>query len=407
MKRDLDQLMSERGLDAIFVSGKTNGNPPVIYMTGGAKIINAFVLKKRGDEGVLLCFPIDREEAETSGYKVVTTNQYDYEGIVKAIPDRLLAIVELFKRFFADFNVNGKVGFYGFGDQGSTWILLNAIQNGIETIEVCGEYGISILDQARATKDEKETARIREVGRKTTTIMGEIVEFLQSHAVKDEILVQKDGAPLTVGRVHQEVIRRSTEQGLEIPEGLIFSIGRDAGVPHNHGNPTDEIRLGKSIIFDFAPREVGGGYYFDMTRTFCLGYAPDEVEKTYEDVREISNKLTTSYKAGNNVRMYQRMTYEFFESRGHPTIGSQPGTLSGFIHGLGHGIGLAVHEEPFFSDQPSNHNVIQPGNIFTCEPGLYYPDKGFGVRIEDVISINEQGDAVNFTDFPKELIVKM
>lgn len=407
MKQDLDQLMQERGLDAILVSGKTNGNPPVIYMTGGSKIISAFVLKKRGCETVLMCFPIDREEAETSGYKVVTTNHYDYEGILRSNPDKLLAMVELFKRFLADFDVKGKVGFYGLGDQGSSWILLNAIAKGIAEIEVCGEYGITILDQARATKDGGEADRIRQVGRKTAAIMGEIVEFLKSHAVKDEVLMQKDGSPLTIGRVHKEVIRRSTEQGLEVPEGLIFSIGRDAGVPHNHGNPGDVVRLGKSIIFDFAPREIGGGYYYDMTRSLCLGYAPLEVEKAYEDVKELIGKLIASYQAGNSVRMYQRMAFDFFESRGHPTTGSDTKTLSGFIHGLGHGIGLAVHEEPFFTDQPSNLNILQPGNIFTSEPGLYYPDKGFGVRIEDVMWIDAQGKAVDLTDFPKELVVKM
>ena len=82
------------------------------------------------------------------------------------------------------------------------------------------------------------------------------------------------------------------------------------------------------------------------------------------------------------------MACEFFESRGHPTLASNTKTQIGFATGLGHGVGLAVHEQPFFSIAPSENSALQPGHIFTCEPGLYYPDRGFGVRIEDVIWID-------------------
>jgi Xaa-Pro aminopeptidase len=213
--------------------------------------------------------------------------------------------------------------------------------------------------------------------------------------------------PLTIGRVHQEIARFLAEQQLEVPEGVIFAIGRDAGVPHNKGNPEDVVMLGKSIIFDFGPREAGGGYYFDMTRTFCLGYAPPEVEKAYADVYDCMQMLIGAYQVGTAVRHYQRMACEFFESRGHPTIGSDTRTENGFVHGLGHGIGLAIHEEPFFSDAPSNLNVLQPGHIFTCEPGLYYPNQGFGVRLEDVIWMGSDGALQDLSDFPKELVIRM
>jgi Xaa-Pro aminopeptidase len=233
------------------------------------------------------------------------------------------------------------------------------------------------------------------------------VEFLQSHAVEKETLVQADGSPLTIGRVHQEIARLLSEQGMDVPEGIIFAIGRDAGVPHNKGNDQDVIQLGKSIIFDMGTREANGGYYYDMTRSFCLGYAPAVVQRAYDDVKGCIEKIINAYEVGASVRKYQRMAFDFFESRGHPTIGSDTTATSGFVHGLGHGIGLAVHEEPFFTDQPSNLNIIQPGHIFTCEPGLYYPEKGFGVRIEDVIYIDPSCKVHDLTDYPKELVVKM
>jgi Xaa-Pro aminopeptidase len=397
--------MAERGLDAIVVSGKMNGNPALYYAANGARLISGWVVKKRGEERVLMSSAIDREEAAASGLRVVTLDQYDYETVVRQAPDRLAAEVELYRRLFADLGVSGKVGFYGMGDQGRAWTLLNALAGEIDGIEVCGERDTTLIDVARATKDAEEAARIREVGRRTAAIMGQTVEFLQSHRAVDGVLVQADGTPLTIGRVHRQIGLFLAEQGLDVPEGVIFAIGRDAGVPHNKGTSTDVLALGKTIIFDFGTREVGGGYYFDMTRTFCLGYAPPEIEKIYRDVRDCVEMLTGAYGAGIDTRTYMQMACDLFESRGYPTIGGTPGTRTGFVHGLGHGIGLAVHEEPFFSLSPVNLTVLQPGHVFTCEPGLYDPGRGYGVRIEDVVWIDQDGVAQDLTDFPKELVI--
>ncbi len=399
--------MAERGLDALVVAGKMNGNPAMYYMANGAKVIRGHVIKKRGEAPVFLCSPIDREEAAASQLTVMTTNKYGYESILREKPDLQSAIVELYRRVFADLGVDGKVGFYGMADQGSAWMLLNALDEQLEGIEVYGDLDPTLIDVARATKDAAEAERIRQAGRRTAAIMGQTVEFLKSHRVKDEALVQADGTPLTIGRVHKEINRLLIEQELDVPEGIIFAMGRDAGIPHNKGNPSDVVRLGKSIIFDFGTREAGGGYYFDMTRTFCLGYAPLEVKQAYQDVYDGMEMVIGAYQVGADAQRYQRMVCDFFESRGHPTIGSNTTTESGFVHGLGHGIGLAVHEEPFFSLELADAAMLQPGHIFTCEPGLYYPDRGFGVRIEDVIWIDSAGAVHNLTDFPKELVIEM
>lgn len=407
MKQDLDRLMEERGLNALVVAGKMHGNPALYYMANGAQVISGYVIKKRGGEPLFLCSPIEREEAAASGLTVVTTNKYDFEDILRQKTDRLAAIVELYRRVFADLGVSGKVGLYGMADQGSAWKLLNMLGAQVEGVEIHGDFDPTLIDMARATKDTVEAERIRQVGQRASAIMGETIEFLKSHQVKDEALVQADSTPLTIGRVHQEISRFLAEQQLEVPEGVIFAIGRDAGVPHNKGNPEDVLVLGKSIIFDFGPREAGGGYYFDMTRTFCLGYAPPEVEKAYQDVYDCMQMLIGAYEVGTAVRRYQRIACEFLESRGHPTIGSDTKTESGFVHGLGHGVGLAIHEEPFFSDTASTTSVLESGHIFTCEPGLYYPDRGFGVRLEDVMWMDSDGTLQDLSDFPKELVIKM
>ncbi len=405
MKRDIDRLMEERELDAILVAGKVHGNPAMYYMTNGAGLMSGRVLQKRGEEPVLICSPIEREEAAASGLAIVNMSKYDFASILREEGDRLAAVVELYRRIFADLEVKGRVGFYGLADQGRAWALLNALDAQLEGIEVYGDFDVTLLDAARATKDAGEAERVREMGRRTCDVIGQTVEFLKSHQVKDEALVQADGSPLTIGRVHERINHFIAEGRMEDPEGFIFSIGRDAGVPHNKGNSESVIELGKTIIFDIFPCEAGGGYFADVTRTFCLGYAPPEVEKAYQDVYECHATMMEAYKVGVEARHYQQMTCDFFESRGHPTIASDSKTESGYVHSLGHGLGLAVHEEPRFSDTPSNTDVLRPGHIFTCEPGLYYPDRGFGIRLEDDLWIDPDGAIHNLTNFPKELVV--
>jgi Xaa-Pro aminopeptidase len=407
MKRDLDREMAERGLDGIFVSGRVRDNPTMYYMTNGAKLTRAHVFQKRGGEPVLFCSPIEREEAAAAGIAVVNTAKYDYVKILRETGDRLAAAVEFYRRMFADVGATGRVGFYGLADQGHAWILLNALESALDDIEVYGDFEVTAVDAVRATKDAAEIDRIRDVGRRTREAVEATIEFLQSHRVVGGALVRADGSPLTIGHVHDEINRYIAERRLEDPEGIIFSIGRDAGVPHSTGRRDDVLELGKTIVFDIFPREAGGGYFFDLTRTYCLGYAPPEVERAYRDVSECVDTLVSAYAVGREARCYQRMTCDFFAARGHPTVADDTQAEAGYIHSVGHGVGLAVHEEPYFSDVPTNVSVLEPGHVFTCEPGLYYPERGYGVRIEDVIWIDEYGATQNLTDFPRQLVIEV
>ncbi len=405
MKKDLDRFMAQRDLDALVVAGPARDNPAMTYMTNGAHLTRGYVIQKRGEEPILLCSPMERDEAAASGLTVVTLNKYDFTSILRDKGDRLAATVELYRRIFADLAVSGQVGFYGKADRGRAWLLLNTLNVQLDNVTVHGDFATTPIDEARATKDGREAERIQEMGRRTCTIVKRTIEFLRSQTVGDDLLLQDDGTPLTIGRVHDEIGRFIAEERMEDPEGFIFSIGRDAGVPHSKGRAEDVIALGKTIVFDIFPREAGGGYFFDMTRTFCLGHAPPQIEDAYRDVQECVEMLIDAYQVGEKARRYQQMTCEFLEERGHPTVAGDSKTERGYVHSVGHGLGLAVHEEPRFSDDPTNTDVLQPGHVFTCEPGLYYPDLGFGMRIEDVIWIDEEGAVHNLTDFPKELVI--
>ena len=104
-------------------------------------------------------------------------------------------------------------------------------------------------------------------------------------------------------------------------------------------------------------------------------------------------------------RVYQGRTCDLFEEMGHPTLRSNPTTLEGYVHSLGHGLGLHVHEMPFSGSTATEQEKLVPGAVFTIEPGLYYPDKGMGVRLEDTYFVSEQGTIEKVVDFPMELVI--
>lgn len=406
MKSDLDRLMEDRGLDAIVVSGRTYGNPSLVYLLNGAGVTQGIVVKKRGETPVLIHSPIERDEAAASGLPLVNMARYRFTEILRETGDRLKATVELYRRIFADLGVRGDVGFYGTADQGQAYLLLNALAESLPEVRVRAEYDENLLEVARATKSADEVAHIREAAHRTCEVVEETLAFLCRHRVKDETLVQDDGSPLTVGDVKRHIYRLMAERELDASEGLIFAIGRDAGVPHSRGRPEDPIRLGQTIVYDIFPR-YAGGYFFDLTRTFCLGYAPPEVESAYRDVAECLDRVIAEVRVGVAARHLQQVACAFFAERGHPTIAGNPETEEGFTHLIGHGLGLAIHEEPVFTDVPTNVRTLQPGHVFTVEPGLYYPDRGYGVRLEDVVWIDEAGEVHNLTPLPKTLVVEM
>ena len=96
-------------------------------------------------------------------------------------------------------------------------------------------------------------------------------------------------------------------------------------------------------------------------------------------------------RAGTLASSYQTLVCDFFEQRGYTTTRSNPATLEGYVHSLGHGVGLDVHEKPFFGLSSSNHDEIEVGDIVTIEPGLYFPDREIGVRIEDTLVVAADG----------------
>lgn len=407
MKTDLDRLMAEQGLDALIMFPTERENPYRTYLANGADF-SGMVIKKRGETPVLFPVAMERDEAAKSGLPILTREELGFGELAREYKNDLDGmIVAWYRRVFERVGVQGKIGVYGVGDVGVAFRTITRLQEGLKgLIEfVADKERASIFDQAYETKDPGELARLREVGRRASAVMRAARDWIAGHRAQDGVVIQADGAPLTIGDVKRYVRMQLFEHDLEDPEGMIFAQGRDAAVPHSKGEDRDPLRLGQSIIFDLFPRE-SRGYFHDMTRTWCIGYAPPEVQAAYDHVMEAFHVSTDMCRSGLATNLVQQRVCELFEGHGHPSVLHTPDTTAGYTHSLAHGVGLNVHEAPYFPTY-GEHFHLQPGNVFTIEPGLYYPDRGFGVRVEDTVYLNERGELENLTDCPYDLVIEL
>jgi Xaa-Pro aminopeptidase len=381
----------------------------MVYLTGGGHMTQADVIQKVGSNPVLCHAPMERDEAARTGLKTLNYSKFPLKDRLKlAEGDRLLAHALLYKGIFEEVGLtSGKVLIYGYTDAGKHYALVNQLGELLPDLTFEGDLEDAVLLQAMSTKGPEEIERIRQMGEVVLKVVSRTADFLTGHKVVNEVLTKPNGEPLLIGDVKGKINLWLAELGAENPEDTIFAIGRDAGVPHSSGTPSDPIRLGQTIVFDIFPCEKGGGYFYDFTRTWCLGYAPKEAQELYKEVKSVYDQVVSELEIGKNAAHFQDRTCDLFEKMGHTTTRQDPGVESGYVHSLGHGVGLNIHEKPWFSrkDDPSNNLV--PGSVFTIEPGLYYPDKGMGVRLEDTYYVTEDGSFEKFVDYPMELVLKM
>ncbi len=400
MKSDLDALMQARNLDAIIVLGNAERNPPMYYLTGGGHVNQAVLVKKRGETPVIFCNAMERDEAQKSGLKVIPLRVSAMEDFAKR-PQEMLG--ECGVR-------GGRAGMYGHTDLSMALYIFERMQAELPDLKIVGEnQEESIFMYAMETKDENEVERIRKMGRVTVAVVDKVRAYLTSCDVRgDEVLLKEDGSPLSVGDVHSKIRLWVSELGAELPSGFIFAAGCDAGVPHSSGNPSDWMRLGQTIVFDIYPAEAGGGYYYDFTRTWSLGYASPEAQKLFDEVQAVYEKVVENIDINAAFKDYQKFVCEEFQKNGHKTQMNTEGVLTeGYVHSLGHGIGLNIHERPWSRHTSPDDNRLKPGTVFTIEPGLYYPERGMGVRIEDSYWMRPDGGIEKLAEYPYDFILPM
>ena len=267
------------------------------------------------------------------------------------------------------------------------------------------EAGIAIavdqgsFDAGRRAKSAAELAGMRRAQKAAEAGMQACVDAL-SVAVPASGGFEVAGEPLTVELVKARIAEAFLRHDATADD-FIVARGAQAAVGHDMGS--GPIGAGESIVVDLWPRDRESTCFADMTRTFVLGDVPAEIAEYQRLVRDALDLAVALVRPGVDGRALYAAVCDHFEAAGYPTGRTKPDgevLQDGFFHGLGHGVGLEVHERPWMGRYGDD---LVAGDVITIEPGLYRKGYG-GVRLEDLVLVTEDGYE-NLTVFPYHLEV--
>jgi Xaa-Pro aminopeptidase len=341
----LERQLAERELDRMLVTNLVN----IRYLTGFTGTNGACVW---GPEVRLFLTDFrytERAEAEVEGWETVTVSTDWLGGIAERLQGRT-----------------------GFEDDHMSVRLLEKLTEklpaGVEMVAAGGQ-----VEELRRVKDAGELTLIEEASK-----------------LADEVWRWSAEQGLA-GKTEREVARaaeaRIRELGGDPSFPAIVAAGPNGALPHAEPGER-EIGRGELVVFDMGA--AIDGYCSDGTRTFATGDPGEEAIAVYEVVREAQQASLDAIKAGVKGEDVDKVAREVIDAAGH---GDR------FGHGLGHGVGLELHEAPRLSLR--SDDVLAPGEVVTVEPGIYLPGN-LGVRIEDLVIVTEDG-LRNLSSLPKEL----
>ena len=273
---------------------------------------------------------------------------------------------------------------------------------GVNGFEVPAEFPLLLADELRgagltlrpkgegAFFPEREFKRECEVALIVRSLRAAEAGVNRAAAVLADCSVAADGSlvhegeALTSERLRAEIDTELLRHGT-LPTGTICAGGTQGACPHNAGEGV--LYANTPIVMDVFPRSTASGYWGDLTRTMLKGEAPQVVKNAYRAVREARDFAKTMIRPGAIPEEIHRAAAGVLEKHGFFTGRGEGGDF-GFFHGLGHGVGLEIHEAPRLSLR--NRTPLKGGEIVTVEPGLYYPEWG-GIRLEDMVFVEPGG----------------
>ncbi len=233
----------------------------------------------------------------------------------------------------------------------------------------------------RAVKTEHEIQMLHQAVRLAEAGLQRGLEVLRRSTIAKNRTLRWAGRILTSELLRAEIDTAILRLGGR-SEGTIVAGGDQACDPHERGQ--GPLYAGQLIILDVFPRDATTGYFGDLTRTVVRGRANEPQRALWHMVKRGQEYALKNVRPGVDGNKLQKSVRDLFTANGYKTEDAG-GVMRGFFHGLGHGLGLEIHEAPRISAAK-----IKAGNVFTIEPGLYYPEIG-GVRIEDDIVVTESG----------------
>ena len=234
----------------------------------------------------------------------------------------------------------------------------------------------NLILKLRAVKDDGEIALLKEAQAITDKAFDHICGFIKPGMTEREIQLELD-----------DFMMRNGAEGLAFPS--IIASGANGASPHAIVSEKP-VKAGECIVMDFGAKKHG--YCSDMTRTIFLGKPDGQMRRAWDVLRQANESVQGMLKSGVTGKEAHELALKVLED------GSFAGRMG---HGLGHGVGIQVHELPNLNAK--NDKPLEPGNVVTVEPGIYIPGE-FGMRLED-FGVVTKGGFERFTRSTHEMVV--
>jgi Xaa-Pro aminopeptidase len=358
------QYASSRDADMRYLTHFTSSDPYVFF-------------KKPGEAGVIIVSQMELGRASREATaSVITRTQAGLPDILRKEKDPHRATAKM---------IAGLTGKKILVPPNFPIALANALSEYCTVLVDSGS-----VQSMRAKKSKAEILLMKDVQNVTEKAMGRAISLIKSASIKKGILYLNK-KPLTAEFVKFSMHSLLLQYGCNAVDTIV-SCGDDTSIPHLTGS--GPLKSDEPIVIDLFPVKEVSGYYADMTRTVVRGKPSKEILEMYDTLRDAKQTGISYVKRGASGADIHLTVVDFFKDRGYES------NTRGFVHNLGHGVGLQVHELPTVG--PAGKD-LESGNVITIEPGLYYPGIG-GVRLEDIGVVTAKGFE-NFTLFPEELVL--
>jgi Xaa-Pro aminopeptidase len=361
-----------------------------MYHTIGFLFGDPVIYLRHPSGETLVCSNFERDEAARHGKirEVLTPDDLGARELLERFPNRHQAYAEKVLRLLQKYGVTA---------------VTIAADTPVHVVDHLRASGIAVtcdpdvLLGGRIVKTAGEVAAIETAQRATELAARAAIDMIAASEPRDGVLVY-EGEVLTSERVRAAIDISLLAQDC-LCEGTIVAGGTDSAAPHNRGS--GPLRPNQPIVLDIFPRQRTLRYFSDLTRTVSKGDPGPEIRHMYDTTLRAQSLALEMIRPGLSGKELYETVCKLYEDAGYATSlrnGSYP--AAGLIHGLGHGVGLEIHERPGAGQRDE---VLEVGHILTVEPGLYDSRIG-GVRIEDLVVVTEHG-CRNLTDFEKRLVV--
>jgi len=347
------EILNRENLDGIFLTAVPN----VRYLSGYTGVDSFSLVSPKGNAFITDYRYIEQAQKECKGYDVI---------LYRAPNKKLTDVIK-------DHCRKNGIKRLGFERKNISLELYETVRTEVEDVELVPAAGL--VEELRYVKDGYEQDCLRKACDITDRAFFKLINIIKAGMTEKEVelelhyLLRKYGAD-----------DRSFD--------IIVAAGKNSSKPH--AIPSDyRISKGDLVTLDFGA--LCEGFHADMTRTVIMGKPDKKQAAVYDTVKRAQEEALKKIKAGVKGSSPDKAAADIVADAGYEKYMGK---------GLGHGIGLLIHEEPFMS--PTCERILEAGNVITVEPGIYIPDWG-GIRIEDSVIVSKEGCEI-ITNSSKELI---